>query len=197
MGVLDHRGITHDDLDIVLSARTSVRGAFIGLLAQYKLQSVFSDPRIDKLVLHDGQGSSRPGDFSLEFEGEIVTVEVKSLQPCSVGVDNGRFTGRCHVRARERRMVRLPGGSELQTSCFVVGEFDLLAVNLFEFGQRWRFGFIRNRDLPRTRYNAYRTSQRKHLLATSVAVSWPLEPPFQDQPFDILRDIVRERLHRH
>ncbi|MCY4011106.1 MAG: hypothetical protein OXG82_00165 [Gammaproteobacteria bacterium] len=90
-------------------------------------------------------------------------------------------------------MVRLPGGNELQTSCYAVREFDLLTVNLFEVGQRWRFGFIRSCDLPRSRYNAYRTSQRKHLLATSVAVTWPLEPPFHDQPFDILRDIVRER----
>ena len=103
------------------------------------------------------------------------------------------FTGRCEVDARNRRMVKLPGGSELQTACFLAGEFDILAVNLFEFGQRWRFGFIRNRDLPRSRYKAYKPSQRKHLLATSIAVTWPLEPPFHDQPFDILAEIVRER----
>ena len=73
------------------------------------------------------------------------------------------------------------------------GRVDILAVNLFDFGQRWRFGFIRNRDLPRSRHNAYKPTQRKHLLATSVAVTWPLEPPFHDQPFDILAEIVRER----
>ena len=166
----------------------------MSLLAQHKLQrTVFADPRIRKLTRRDSHARSRAGDFSLEFQGETVTVAVKSLQPGSVRADNGRFTGRCQVDARNRRMVKLPGSTELQTACFLAGEFDILAVNLFEFGHRWRFGFIRNHDLPRSRYNAYNPTQRKHLLATSVSVTWPLEPPFHAQPFDILAEIVRDR----
>ena len=121
----------------------------MSLLAQHKLQrTVFADPRIRKLTRRDSHARSRAGDFSLEFQGETVTVAVKSLQPGSVRANNGRFTGRCQVDARNRRMVKLPGSTELQTACFLAGEFDILAVNLFEFGHRWRFGFIRNHDLP-------------------------------------------------
>ena len=191
---IDHGGITHGDLGTVSAARRIVRAAHIGLLGRHKLQhSVFSDPRIDKLTRHDGHDRSRPGDFSMEFQGETVTVEVTSLQPRFVRFDSGVFTGRCQVDTRDRRMVKLPDGSKLQTSCFLAGAFDILAVNLFEFGDRWRFGFIRSRDLPRSRYTAYKPSQRKHLLATRVAVSWPLAAPFQEQPFDILSDIAQER----
>lgn len=194
MGILDDWGITQADLDVVLAERPSVRGILIGFLAEYKLQrTVFSDARIHKVTRYDDHDRSRPADFSIEFQGEQITVEVKSLQTRSVRGNNGGFTGRCQVDASDRRLVELPDGSTLQTTCLLAGKFDVLAVNLFEFGHKWQFGFARNRDLPRSRHKAYTDYQRDHLLATSVPLTWPLEPPFYDSPFGILQDIARER----
>ena len=95
--------------------------------------------------------------------------------------------------ASDRRLVTLPDGSTIETTCLVPGKFDILAVNLFEFGHRWRFGFIRNRDLPRSRHKGYTDYQRENLLATGVPVTWPLTAPFVDSPFPLLEDIARER----
>ena len=194
MGILDDWGITAEDLNAVLSERPSVRGILIGFLAEYKLQrTVFSDARIHRLIRYDDHDRSRPADFSFEYQGQVITVEVKSLQTRSVRSNNGGFTGRCQVDASDKRTVTLPDGSELETTCLLAGGFDILAVNLFEFGHQWRFGFVRNENLPRSRYRKYTDYQRKHLLATSVPLTWPLEPPFYSDPFPLMREIARER----
>lgn len=199
MGIIEDWGLTIEDLNVILSERPSARGPLIGFVSEYKLQrGIFSDSRIHKLRRYDDHDRTRPADFSFEFQGEEITVEVKSLQTKSVRPDNGSggYKGRCQVDASDRREVTLPDGSTLETTCLLPGKFDLLAINLFEFGHQWRFGFVRNRDLPRSRHRAYTDYQRENLLATSVPVTWPLTDPFVDSPFPLLEDIARER-RRH
>lgn len=194
MGIIEDWGLTPDELNFVLSERPSVRGILIGFVAEYRLQQgIFSDARIHRLRRYDDHDRSRPADFSFDYQGETITVEVKSLQTASVRRTNGGYAGRCTVDASDRRRVTLPDGSSLETTCILAGQFDLLAINLFEFGQQWRFGFVRNRDLPRSRYRKYSEYQRQHLLATSLPVTWPLEPPIVESPFGLMDDIVRER----
>lgn len=194
MGIIEDWGLTTEDLNTILSERPSARGTLIGFIAEYKLQrTVFSDARIHKLRRYDDHDRSRPGDFSFEYRGETITVEVKSLLTSSVKLLNGGYTGRCQVDASDRREVALPNGETLSTTCLLTGTFDILAVNLFEFCQEWQFGFIRNRDLPRSRHRGYTDYQRKNLLATSVKLTWPLSAPFAGDPFSMLDQIVRER----
>lgn len=194
MGIIEDWGLTPDELNFVLSERPSVRGILIGFVAEYRLQQgIFSDARIHRLRRYDDHDRSRPADFSFDYQGETITVEVKSLQTASVRRTNGGYVGRCTVDASDRRRVTLPDGSLLETTCILAGRFDLLAINLFEFGQQWRFGFVRNGDLPRSRYRKYSEYQRQHLLATSLPVTWPLEPPIVESPFGLMDDIVRER----
>ena len=194
MGIIEDWGLTIEDLNAILSERPSARGPLIGFVSEYKLQrSVFSDSRIHRLRRYDDHDRSRPADFSFEFQGEEITVEVKSLQTKSVRRDNGGFKGRSQVDASDKRQIVLPDGSTIETTCLLAGKFDILAINLFEFGQQWRFGFIRNRDLPRSRFRRYTDYQQANLLATSVPVTWPLIEPFVDSPFPLLEDIARER----
>lgn len=194
MGIIEDWGLTIEDLNAILSERPSARGPLIGFIAEYKLQrTVFSDSRIHKMRRYDDHDRSRPADFSFEYQGQEITVEVKSLQTKSVRRNNGDYFGRCQVDASDKRAVTLPDGSELATTCLLPGKFDILAINLFEFGHKWRFGFVRNEDLPRSRHRAYTDYQRQNLLATSVQVTWPLEPPTTDDPFPLLDEIVRER----
>lgn len=194
MGIIEDWGLTIDDLNTVLAERPSVRGILVGFLSEYKLQrGILSDARIHALRRYDDHDRSRPADFSFEYQGERVTVEVKSLQTASVRRTNGGFTGKCQVDASDKRPVTFPDGSSLATTCLLAGKFDILAISLFEFTQEWRFAFIRNRDLSRSRHRPYTDYQREHLLATSVAVTWPLQAPMTDSPFGLLDDITRER----
>jgi len=36
--------------------------------------------------------------------------------------------------------------------------------------------------------------QRQHLLATLVEVSWPPKPPFFDEPFTLMNEIIQNRI---
>lgn len=194
MGIIEDWGLSVEDLNHILAERPSARGILSGFIAEYKLQrTVFSDARIHKLQRHDDHDRSRLGDFSFQYQGELISVEVKSLQTKSVKRTNGGRTGKCNVDASDRRYVELPNGERIHTTCLLTDTFDMLAVNLFEFSHEWRFGFIRNSDLPRSKHRAYTDYQRKHLLATNVDVSWPLLEPFVADPFPLLDEIVRER----
>jgi hypothetical protein len=75
----------------------------------------------------------------------------------------------------------------------VVGEFDILAINLFQFREQWDFAFILNRDLPRSNYKKYTEEQRKYLLATLVPVTWPIQEPFTLNPFDLMDKLIEEQ----
>jgi hypothetical protein len=105
------------------------------------------------------------------------------------------YAGRFQCDASDSRPVTLPDGSEVTTVCLVVGGFDLLAVNLFEFGQQWRFAFVKNVDLPRSTWRGYTEAQRRHLLQTTPRITWPLQAPYRDEPFALLDEIAASKAH--
>ena len=197
MGIIEDWGITVDELNEILASRPSLRGILIGFVAEYKLPRMwFSDTRIRGLERYDNHDRTRPGDFGFTYQGAPVTIQVKSLQSNSVRRTATGYKGSFQCDASDRRKVKLPNGKTVETTCLVVGGFDLVAVNLFEFGQQWRFGFAKNSDLPRSKFPKYTPAQQQYLLATSVKVTWPLEPPFQDEPFTLIDEIVQQK-RRH
>jgi hypothetical protein len=167
----------------------------MGFLAEYRLSEMhFSDARIHHWNRYDDHDRTRRGDFWFTYRGVRLSIEVKSLQSNSVQkLEDGTFTGTVQVDASDSKIIKLPDGSSLKTACLLAGGFDILAVNLFEFEQKWRFAFAKNSDLPRSTYKKYTEYQRSCLLATSVRVTWPLQPPFRDEPFSILDELVAER----
>ena len=181
MGIAEDWGLTLKELNAVLSERPSLRGALMGFLAEYRLQQkFFHDSRFHKLQRHDDQDRKRPGDFTFTYQGREISVEVKSVKSNSVRSENGGFRGTCSVDASDKRGVTFPDGSTLATTCVLAGKFDVLAVNLYEFRQKWEFAFIRNKYLPRAADKRYTDYQRRHLLATNLKIHWPLEAPFYD-----------------
>ena len=194
MGILEDWGISLEELGIILSERPSVRGILIGFLAEYKLAPLFRDARIHAFKRYDDHDRNRPSDFGFIYEGLPFSVEVKSLQTGSVRrTDDGGWRGAAQVDASDKRPVLLPNGETVATTCLVAGEFDLLAVNIFEFGHTWRFAFVKNSDLPRSPSKKYTAEQQACLLATSVKVTWPLQAPFRDEPFSLLEELALEK----
>jgi hypothetical protein len=195
MGLLEQWGVTHEELNRILADRPSLRGMLLGFVAEYKLcQMWFADPRVRQLERFDNHDRTRPGDFGFLYQGIAIRVQVKSLQSHSIRKTPQGYLGTFQCDASDKRRVRLPNGQWVETTCLVVGGFDLLAVNLFELEQTWRFAFARNTDLPRTRSSRYTPEQRRYLLATTIRITWPLQPPFSDDPFPVLETIVAEKL---
>ena len=93
-----------------------------------------SDARIHRLKRYDDHDRSRPSDFSFEYQGELITVEVKSLQTSSVRSDNGGFTGKIQVDKSDKSPTTMPDGSQIQTTCLEVGKWDILAATCSSLG---------------------------------------------------------------
>jgi hypothetical protein len=67
-----------------------------------------------------------------------------------------KWTGVAQVDASDSREISFPDGSKLKTTCLRRGEFDLLAINCFAFGEKWRFAFALNSELPANTYKKIR-----------------------------------------
>ena len=192
--VLDRWELSAEELTAVVDENPSLRGMLLGYVAEQKLAGLLeSHEQVTASHKDDDHDRRRKGDRVITYLGRQFVVELKSLQTNSVRETETGWSGKTQVDASDRRSVQLPDGSELETTCLLAGQFDLLAVNLFAFGDEWRFIFAKNSDLPRSAYRRYTDYQRRHLLATMVSVTWPPEPPFYDEPWELLREIGEER----
>jgi hypothetical protein len=194
MGIFSRLGVTSGQIEQLIEASPSLRGLFVGYLAESKLvETWFRDYELKKYDDHDRQ---KKGDRWINYKGQEFSIEVKSLQTSSVlQTAAGTFRGRFQCDASDRRPVKFPNGRKIETTCLLVGEFDLLAVNLFEFGYQWRFGFIKNVDLPRSTFNKYTKYQRQFLLQTTPSITWPLQPPYSEEPFSLLDEMAASKTH--
>ena len=109
------------------------------------------------------------------------------------GGGDARYTGSVQCDASDNREVALPNGRRVKTTNLLVGEFDILAMGLFAFRERWEYGFMLNRDLPRSTFGKYAAEDRQYLLKTLIPVQWPLGPGCHPDPFPLLDRLVEER----
>lgn len=186
--------VTLEELTRVVDENPSLRGMIFGYLAELKLETMWlSSARIGAVAKPDDHDRSQKGDRIIRYRGGEFVFESKSLQTATVKAVADGWIGKAQVDASDRRTVTLPDGSSVTTTCLLRNEFDLLAVNVFAFENKWRFAFARNTDLPGSRFRGYSDYQRAHLLATLVEVTWPPKPPFREEPFTLMNEILQER----
>ena len=189
--ILDRWDVTAEELTALVDENPSLRGMMLGYLAEQKLEHIWLDrPGVSHVVKPDDHDRRRKGDRVVRYKGKAFTFESKSLQTNTVSKTDDGWIGKAQVDASDRRQVELPNGSSLTTTCLLRDEFDILAVNVFEFSKQWRFVFAKNQDLPASTYRAYTPYQRRHLLATMVAVCWPPQPPFREEPFTLMDELL-------
>ena len=192
--LLEHWQITARELAELVAANPSLRGMLHGYVAELKLrQTWFADERLVYRGKHDDHDRGNKGDSIIEYKGGVFNVECKSLQTKTVRRAGEKWTGKAQVDGSDRRTINFADGSELTTTLLVKGEFDLLAVNVFEFGKQWRFVFAKNSDLPTSTYRKYTPEQQSRLIKSLVPVTWPPEPPFFEEPFRLLDEIAAEK----
>ncbi len=195
--ILERWQITAEELTEIVDKNPSMRGNMFGYVAEMKLHKLwFSSWRVTQATKYDDHDRKKKGDLVITYKGQSFIVESKSLQTNSIRESGGRYTGTAQCDASDRRVIELPDGSSVNTTCLLVGEFDLLAINIFAFTNEWRFLFVKNQDLPRSRFRKYTPTQQEHLLASLVPVVYPPEPPLRDEPFTLLDEIIEERERR-
>jgi len=183
--------IAPDELSEIIDQRPSLRGMIEGYIAEYKLKKMLqSDARIKEVGKYNNHDRKKRGDLFVVYKGKKIGIEVKGLQTVTIQKAQGKYFGKFQCDASDRRRVTLPNGTVVETTCLKVGEFDLLAVNLFGFLREWKFAFAKNQDLPRTEFSGYASEVRRYLLATMMEITWPLKPPFEENPFKLIDEIV-------
>lgn len=118
----------------------------------YVAEKVFHDtflehPEISEKGKDDDHDRKKKGDRRIVYKGKTLTIEVKSLQTAMARrTGPNEWTGKAQVDGSDRRIIKFPDGTELNTTLLLKGEFDLLAVNCFAFGEEWKFAFAKNKD---------------------------------------------------
>lgn len=193
--ILDRWEIGEEALTALIDENPSMRGIALGYVAEHKLIELwFSGDRLRYDTKHDDHDRGRKGDHVVIYKKKSFVVESKSLQTNTIKCsEDGTWSGKAQVDASDCRQVTLKGGKKLQTTLLTYGEFDLLAVNCFAFGQGWKFVFAANADLPPSQYRKYSESQRKQLIGSLVKVTWPPEPPFYDSPYPVLDQLCKRK----
>lgn len=196
--ILTILGITSGELTEIVRENPSLRGFISGYISEYKLRKFFSeDKRISNVRKYDDHDRTRKSDIVFTYKGCDISVEVKSLQTSTIRKEGDTYIGKTQCDASDKRPVKFPNGKILSTTCLLIGEFDLLAVNLFTFENKWNFIFSKNSDLPRSKYRKYTPAQRKYLISSLIEVSWPPKLPFTKDVFMLLDEIVKEKMtHR-
>lgn len=193
--ILDRWRITAEELTALVADNPSLRGVLLGYIAEKKFHDLYlTRPEIHDVGKTNDHDRVNKEDISFTYKGAKILVQVKSLQTNSVEkLEDGTWRGKTQVDASDKRLVELPNGEKVATTCLVAGGFDLLAVNLFAFGEEWRFAFALNEALPRSKWKGYKPRIRKYLLATLMEVTWPPQPPFFADPFPLLDELARGR----
>lgn len=193
--ILERWEISEEEFTTLIDENPSLRGMNLGYIAEKKFHDLFlNHPEITESSKDDDHDRSRKGDRRIMYKGHEFVIEVKSLQTnmCK-NLGDGKWEGKAQVDGSDRRIVTFKDGSELNTTLLLRGEFDLLAVNCFAFGEEWRFTFAKNSDLPTSSFKKYTEEQRKQLIASLVPVSIPPKEPFSDNPFKLLDEMIEER----
>ncbi len=194
--ILTRWGITEHELTELVEQNPSLRGILLGYIAEKKFHDAFlNNIEITEKTKDDDHNRKRKGDRRITYKGESFIIEVKSLQTNLVKrIEQDKWVGKSQVDASDNREVIFPDGSRLKTTCLLRGDFDILAVNCFAFGENWRFAFALDSELPQNNYRKYTDYQRRYLLPTLIAIEWPIKPPFTDNLFQLLDRLVLQRI---
>jgi len=191
VSILKRWGLTDQELTEIIQENPSMRGLMLGYIAEYKLRKMhFSDPIYENVHKADDHDRTRKGDLTVTYKGRYYTIECKSLQTNSIRKTAEGYAGHYQCDASDRREVKLRGRGKIETTCLLVGEFDVIAVNLFAFEEKWRFAFALNEDLPRSSFRRYAPSVRRQLLATLMPATWPLSSPYIESPVPLFERLL-------
>lgn len=183
--------LSEEELAEMLKAQPSLRAALVGHTARLKLKKLLTSSvaHIDQQDDHD---RTRRGSITVHYKKQPIAIRSCSLQTNSI--KNGIASFQCD--GSDKRKVELPNGKWVETTCVLVGSFDIVAVALFAATGEWEFAFAPANSL-RTMENNTRCRlpqhARSHLLATAHKITIPIRPPFTEDYVSLFDSVVQER----
>jgi hypothetical protein len=189
-----HKWVSAETILRVIQDNPSLRGFVYGYVSEMEFEQHYLKARktIEGFSKDDDHKKTK-SDRTVVFKGKAVTIQVKSIQTNSIQLEGSTFTAKVQNDASDRRRVKLPGGSTVETTCYVVGEYDILAVSLQPFTGKWEYAFKENSKLQRTNSKKYTPKQQRHLLATLETISFPLDPSWTEDFDAILESVSRQK----
>lgn len=200
MGFTQDWDLSPEEINELLADNPSLRSFVSGYAAELKCRNLWfrDDERVSNVIKFDDHDRTKKGDIAFDFKGRTFSVEVKSLQTNSIkDLEDGSKKATFQCDASDKRRVEFSDGTSVETTCLHVGEFDILAVNLFGFTGKWDFAFASNHDLPRVSglrgaAKTYTDFQKSNLIATSIPITWPFSAPFYSEPWGLLEALLAE-----
>lgn len=192
---IDSWDITTENIDTLLTENPSLRGMLFGYVAELKLKTLISSfPHIKSMKKYDDHDRKKKGDLHFIYKNTEFSIESKSLQTNQIKFDPKAkiHFGKAQVDASDRRTIQLPNGEEVNTTLLLKGEFDILAVNCYQFNQRWDFQFARNKDLPTSNYKSYSDEAKRNLIKSLIPVEWPPKKPFHSNLELLIEEILKD-----
>ncbi len=171
-----------------LSENPSLRGIVMGYVAEDKFERlVLRTLAGASSISKDPDHAKSKSDRRFVLGGREYTIQLKSIQTPSLEDRDGRVVAHVQNDASDRRKITLPTGKVIETTCYQIGEYDILAVPLYPFTGSWTdYAYRRNRDLTRTTSRKYSEEEQACLLATTEKISWPLGPEWTTDLLSLL-----------
>jgi transcriptional regulator with XRE-family HTH domain len=189
--------ISSKQISSLINQNPSLRGILLGYVAELKLKELITVlPDITYTYKFDDHDRKKKSDLYIIYRGKAFDVESKSLQTNTIKFDDDTqiWTAKAQVDASDRRDITLSSGKTLNTTLLKRGEFDILAVNCFGFGGKWKFLFAKNSELPMSNFKKYNEEERQELIASLITVEFPVNPPFYENLKDLLDSMIEEDL---
>jgi transcriptional regulator with XRE-family HTH domain len=189
--------ISSKQISSLINQNPSLRGMLLGYVAELKLKELITVlPDITYTYKFDDHDRKKKSDLYIIYRGKAFDVESKSLQTNTIKFDDDTqiWTAKAQVDASDRRDITLSSGKTLNTTLLKRGEFDILAVNCFGFGGKWKFLFAKNSELPMSNFKKYNEEERQELIASLITVEFPVNPPFYENLKDLLDSMIEEDL---
>ena len=197
--ILERFEITVDEFTKIVDDNPSLRGFILGYIGEMKAkQLICSNPDVSDAYKPDDHNRKSKGDLYIHYKGKEFRIEVKSLQTNSVKqTGDDCWTGNYQCDASDSREIELPNGHVVKTTSLCVGEFDIVAVGLYQFGNTWRFAFAKNEELPRSKArkatgksSSLSEEDANFLIKGTLPISLPLEKPYTDDLFSLMDSML-------
>jgi hypothetical protein len=189
--------VSPEDLVMSIKRAPSLRGMILGYIAEEMFEKYvpqkygfISSSDIEK---HDDHNRAfNKSDRTIRVGSRLYRIQLKSVQTNSIrrNLETGLLQADVQNDASDSRMIQLPSGKPVVTTCYARGDYDILAVPLFPFTGDWSYAYKRNIDCRSTSSEKYSAEDAAFLLATTEVITWPLTESWTANLGDLLNGSI-------